>query len=122
MSSDMLRQGWIYTGNHIIRLASQAHNVRSTHSSTLKLLPHGKHQLFLNQIFSHIDRAGGKNDDTLDDVLHIRVDTEKGKADEDYAQEDDAENNAAYLADTADEGDTADNSGGDCVKLVVKTR
>ena len=41
-----LRQSWIYIGNHIITLASQVHNVRSTHNSKLKVpSPKYKHPL-----------------------------------------------------------------------------
>ena len=48
------------------------------------LPPQKTYKLFLNQIFSHIDSAGGEDDDTFDNVLHIGVDSEKGETDKYY--------------------------------------
>ena len=37
-------------------------------------------ELFSHQILAHIDGTGHENDEALDDILHIRVDAQKGES------------------------------------------
>ena len=57
--------------------------------------------LFSHKILSHIYRAGDENDKSLDDILHIRVDAEKGESDEDDSEQQNSRDNTAYLSDAA---------------------
>ena len=75
-----------------------------------------------HQILSHINGAGNQNDKTLDDILHIGIDAEEGKTDENQTQQHHAKDNAADFARAAHKGYAADDAGGDGVQLIVQTR
>lgn len=46
--------------------------------------------LFSDKIFSHINGAGDQDDQALDDILHVGINTKEGQSHKDQAQQDDA--------------------------------
>ena len=61
----------------------------------------------LDQILAHIRGAGKEDDAALDDVEQVLVDADHVEAHEDQAQHQHTDDDAADLADAADEGDAA---------------
>ena len=77
-------------------------------------------KLLANQVLTHIQRAGRQDDETFDDVLQVRVDGQEVQGNEDDTQDEHAQDDAADLTSTTNEGYAADNAGCDGVGLVVE--
>ena len=84
------------------------------HQSTLCLL--------LGHVLAHIQDAGNQDDRALDDVGDVAGDAQEGHAGHDQLHHEHAQDNAADLTGTTDEGYAADNNSRDGVGFVVQTQ